>query len=256
MKPILSNSLFIGKVANYLSRVDSTNTFAKNLLSKSSPTEGTVIYTDDQYAGRGQVGSKWESSIGKNIVLSVILYPKFLPISQQFKLNQAVSLAVYDLLSPYVPPERLHVKWPNDIYIDNKKLGGILIENRLQGSLLAHSVIGIGLNINQMDFSPKLPNPTSLILETGQEQDIYKIMGQFCELLEYRYWQLKAGKYKDLDRDYLHTLYGYQQWRNFEIATTKQQIRGKITGIAPSGKLQIETAEKRLEFSFKEVVFL
>lgn len=256
MKLISSNSLFIGKVANYVASVDSTNIFANNLLSKSTPIDGTVIYTDHQYAGRGQIGSKWESATGKNIIVSVILYPKFLALQSQFKLNQVAALAIYDLLSAYVfPLDQLSVKWPNDIYIKDKKIGGILIENKLKGTLLANTIIGVGLNINQEVFPTNLPNPTSLLLETGQSQDIYELIGRFCECLEHRYLQLKAEEYQQLDQDYLQVLYGYEEWRNYEIASTQQIIRGKITGISPEGKLQIQTGQKKLEFYFKEVSF-
>jgi len=256
MKPVSSNSLFIGKVANYLASVDSTNIFANNLLSKSTPIEGTVIYTDNQYAGRGQIGSKWESTAGENIILSVILYPQFLPIQAQFKLNQVVALAVYDLLKEFIfPLEQLKIKWPNDIYIKDKKIGGILIENKLKGSLLASTVIGVGLNINQTDFSSNLPNPTSLILETNDRQDIYAMIGLFCEYLERRYLQLKAKKHEVLHQNYLAVLYGYQEWRNYKIAETEAIFKGKMIGISPEGKLQIQTTDKILEFYFKEVIF-
>lgn len=256
MKPVSSNSLFIGKVANYLASVDSTNLFANNLLSKSTPIEGTVIYTDNQYAGRGQIGSKWESAVGENMILSVILYPKFLPIQAQFKLNQIVALAVYDLLKAFISPvEQLAVKWPNDIYINDKKIGGILIENKLKGSLLASTVIGLGLNINQRNFLPDLPNPTSLLLETQKEEDTYAMIASFCEHLERRYLQLKAGQYKALDQDYLNTLYAYQEWRMYKVAETEVIFKGKIIGISPQGKLQIQTTNELLEFYFKEVVF-
>jgi BirA family biotin operon repressor/biotin-[acetyl-CoA-carboxylase] ligase len=256
MKPVSSNSLFIGKVANYLASVDSTNIFANNLLTKSTPIEGTVIYTDNQYAGRGQIGSKWESAVGENIILSVILYPKFLPIQTQFKLNQVVALAVYDLLKAFVfPVNQLAVKWPNDIYIKDKKIGGILIENKLKGSLLASAIVGVGLNINQSNFSPNLPNPTSLFLETEKQEDTYAMIGLFCEHLERRYLQLKAGKYKSLDQDYLNVLYGYQEWRTYKVAATLATFKGKIVGISSEGKLQIQTTDELLEFYFKEVIF-
>lgn len=257
MKTISSNSLFIGKVANYLTSVDSTNAFAYNLLSKSSPIEGTVIYTDNQYAGRGQIGSKWESNEGKNITLSFILYPNFLPIQQQFKLNQAVALAVYDLLVDYIfPIDPLSVKWPNDIYVGHKKIGGILIENQLRSSTFFSSVVGIGLNINQAAFAPDLPNATSLFIETGHQQDIYKMIGRLCECLEQRYLQLKAKKHDLLEKDYLQVLYGFQQWRDFKITATQQNIRGKIIGISALGNLQIQTGQGVLEFGFKEVGFV
>lgn len=257
MKLISSNSLFIGKVANYVASVDSTNVFANNLLSKSSPIDGTVIYTDHQYAGRGQIGSKWESAAGKNLIVSVILYPKFLDLSAQFKLNQVAALACYDLLGSYIMPiDKLAVKWPNDIYVGQHKIGGILIENKLRGASLASSIIGVGLNINQASFSPNLPNPTSLVLETGEEHDVYDLIGHFCECLEKRYLQLKAKQYQLLDQDYLHALYAYQEWRDYQIVKNQQIIRGKITGLSPEGKLLIQTKEQKMSFSFKEIAFL
>eukprot|EP01137_Pigoraptor_chileana_P015025 Opistho-2@5140 len=107
-----------------------------------------VIITDNQTAGRGQRGNVWEASIGENLTFSLILKPNFLKASEQFQLNVAVSLGVLDCLSEYID-EDLKVKWSNDIYFQNQKMGGILIENTLQGYQIGYSVIGIGLNINQ-----------------------------------------------------------------------------------------------------------
>ena len=257
MKLLYPNNLFIGKVAKFLPTVDSTNVFAINLLSKTNPIEGTVIYTDNQVDGRGQIGSKWQSKAGKNIIMSVILYPDFLPIAHQFKLNQVVALSVYDLLSKYIfPLDKLSIKWPNDIYIGDKKMGGILIENKLQSSLISQSVVGIGLNINQTSFSPDLPNPTSLVLETGEQNDRVDMIERFCECLEHRYLQLKSFRKQNFDDEYLQVLYGYQQWRDYEISSTKGIIRGKIVGLSKLGKLQVQTSNKQMEFSLKEITFL
>jgi len=257
MKPLSSNSLFIGKVAKYLERINSTNAFANNLLAKSNPIEGTVIYTDDQYAGRGQIGSKWESHVGKNIIMSVILLPKFLPVQDQFKLNQVVALAIYDLLKTFeVKSGRLSIKWPNDIYIGKKKIGGVLIENKLKGTSLSATVIGIGLNINQNQFPSDVPNPTSLCLETGQEHSLEHLLEDLCLCLERRYLQLKAGNASVLYRDYVQQLYGYQEWHFFIVAATGEQLYGKIMGIAPTGMIQIMTTENILEFAFKEIQFV
>jgi BirA family transcriptional regulator, biotin operon repressor / biotin---[acetyl-CoA-carboxylase] ligase len=257
MNLLISNSLFIGKVANFLPSVDSTNAFALNLMSKSSPIEGTVIYTDNQYAGRGQIGSKWESQAGKNIIMSVILYPNFLPVLQQFKLNQMVCLALYDLLFPLLStPEILKVKWPNDVFIRDKKVAGVLIENKLQGGQIAQSVIGIGLNVNQDSFPDELNKATSLINETAGKSDRMNLMGRFCELLEFRYLQLKTSRNSGINKEYLNILYGFQQWRDFKNVASQKIFRGKISGIDPSGKLIINTVNASLSFSFKEVEFL
>ncbi len=257
MNLLNSNSFFIGKVANFLPSVDSTNAFALKLLSKSSPIEGTVIYTDNQYKGRGQIGSKWESEAGKNIILSVILCPVFLPVMQQFKLNQMVCLALYDLLLPLLStPECLKVKWPNDVYINDKKIAGILIENKLRGGYIGHTVIGVGLNVNQQSFPDDLSRATSLISETGEAYDRMKLMGKFCELLEFRYLQIKGAGSSKIDSQYLNILYGFQQWRDFKNVASQKIFRGKISGIDSYGKLIITTVKGSLSFSFKEVEFL
>lgn len=257
MKPLSSNSLFIGKVAKYLERIDSTNAFANNLLAKSNPIEGTVIYTDDQYAGRGQIGSKWESHIGKNIIMSVILFPKFLPIQNQFLLNQVVALAIYDLLKPFkFKSGHLAIKWPNDIYIGTKKIGGVLIENKLRGTSINATIIGIGLNINQREFAKDLPNPTALYLETGEEHALDVLLEGLCLSLERRYLQLKAGNESVLYKDYVHQLYGYEEWRFFTVVATGEELYGKIIGVAATGVIQIMTKDNILEFAFKEIQFI
>ena len=132
------NTLFIGKVVIQLPKVDSTNLYAQSLVAKSKPSEGTVISTYNQRAGRGQIGRKWESEPGKNIAFSVILYPGFLAIRQQFLLNQMVSLAVLDLVAKYTE-KAVKVKWPNDIYIEDGKVCGILIQNTLAGRRIQSS---------------------------------------------------------------------------------------------------------------------
>ena len=126
------NTLFIGKVFQHFASLESTNQYAVDLISKSKPIEGTVISTFNQTKGRGQIGSTWESAIGKNITLSVILYPSFLPIQKQFYLNQIVALAVKDLLQAYTS-KVVQVKWPNDVYIHEHKTAGILIQNSVSG---------------------------------------------------------------------------------------------------------------------------
>lgn len=257
MYSISSNSLFIGKVASYLPKVDSTNTYAKMCLAKSTPIEGTVIYTDHQYAGRGQIGSKWESQPGENLILSVILYPKFLLATQQFTLNQVTALAVYDTIRQIVPSlQGLSVKWPNDLYLNDQKIGGLLIENQLQGAFLSHSVIGLGLNINQVVFDPALPNPTSLRLYTNETHDLEHFRAVFCEQLEQRYLQLKAQQFTTIKLDYLKALYRYQTWHLFQMMGSSSIFQAKILGVDDMGQLQLQTKEELLVVGFKEVVFV
>lgn len=256
IKPIISNSLFVGKVAIYKAKLDSTNAHAKLLLAKSNPIEGTAIYAGYQTAGRGQFGSFWQSTAGENILLSIILYPKFLLVEQQFRLHQVVSLAVHDLLATYLLPfDDLTIKWPNDIYYQQQKLGGILIENQLKGAYLDNSVVGLGLNINQTLFPAALQSATSLQNLTGNGYDVIDLIGEFCWHLEKRYLQLKAGQYALLEAAYLQLLYGYQEWLPFEEASTGEQFKGKIVGLDAKGLLLVQKATGTQAYNFKELIF-
>jgi BirA family biotin operon repressor/biotin-[acetyl-CoA-carboxylase] ligase len=256
MNLLNSNTLFIGKVAKYLKNVDSTNSYAKQLLSKSNPIEGTVIYAANQQVGRGQIGSSWQSEPDKNLLLSIILYPRFLSASAQFMLNKAVCLAATDVLCGMgLDREQVKIKWPNDIYVGARKIGGILIENQLKGNNLHHSVIGLGLNINQIEFDSSLPNPTSVYLQIGKTKDITTTLNHYCESLEPYYLQLKAANHRSINRYYLERMLGYQEWRNFYHVASKKRIRAKILGVNDSGQLCLQTADNLFYCSLKEISF-
>lgn len=245
-------TLFVGQLFHDLPNVGSTNDFALSLLSKSKPPEGTVVSTFDQTAGRGQVGSRWESQSGLNISLSIILYPDFLLAQNQFILNKAVSLAVADLVESHFPHTK--VKWPNDIYVNGKKIAGILIQNTLSGSRLRASVIGIGLNVNQIDFSDNASNATSFKTLSGKNHNLDELIALLCQCVEKRYLNLKAGKMVPLQAEYLNRLYQFGEVSNFERADGTV-FQGKISGISPIGKLQISTQNEVEEFGLKEIKF-
>jgi len=246
------NTLFIGKTLKYFPSLSSTNTYATELLSKSNPPEGTVILTYNQTAGRGQIGSKWESAPDKNVSMSVILHPKFLVAREQFNLNAVVSLAIFDVVSQYV--NDVKVKWPNDIYVGKKKIAGILIQNTLTGKNIQSSVLGIGLNVNQTEFVSDAPNPTSLKLEMGKELDLDKVVEEIVAALEKRYLQLKSGKAKDVRREYIMYLYRFGKPFTFQ-REDNSYFTGIITGISNLGKLVIDTETGEEEFGLKEVRF-
>ncbi|MCB0573965.1 MAG: biotin--[acetyl-CoA-carboxylase] ligase, partial [Saprospiraceae bacterium] len=183
----MANTLFIGKVYHRFDQLPSTNDHAAELIAKSTPPEGTVIRAASQTAGRGQFGSRWESAAGKNLTLSVILYPDWLEAGAQFHLSMATALALHDTVYSIVqnlpdesllkagepstvyrlpstvhrPPSTVKIKWPNDLYLGDRKAAGILIQNSLSGAHLQSSILGIGLNVNQPEFDPSLPNPGS-----------------------------------------------------------------------------------------------
>jgi len=248
------NTLFIGQNFIEFAELRSTNIFAQELLSKNKPVEGTVISTRNQTAGRGQIGSGWESEPDKNINLSIILNPTFLPVRQQFQLNQAVSLAVRDFVAKFVQ-KTVKIKWPNDIYINGNKVSGILIQNNLKGIQISSSILGIGININQTEFKTNPPNPTSLQLEMQQQFDLKEMQNMLFSCIEPRYLQLKNGRQKELDREYLRNLYWINEERIFQ-RPSGDKFMGKIIGISPSGKLKIKSKNRVEAFAIKEVKFL
>lgn len=252
-----NQTLFIGQVFLEYPSLASTNTTALEYLAEHKPSEGTVIATPRQTAGRGQIGNKWESEPYKNISLSIILYPKFLPIMSQFELSKIIGLAVVDCLKAHCN-KKIAMKWPNDIYIGDKKIAGILIQNALSGSLIKHSVAGIGININQEIFITNPPNPTSLKLETGNDFDLQELSKALCWHVENWYLKLKSGKYEAIHQAYLNNLYRFGEWHSFQSTSTLESevFQGKITGIAKNGQLIIKTETDIHSFNIKEVKFL
>lgn len=250
----IANTLFIGKVLLHYRALESTNLTAIEYLSKNTPSEGTTIYTYQQHGGRGQIGSKWESEPDKNVALSTILFPDFLPSRRQFLLSQTVSLAIYDFLSTYIT-SNLRIKWPNDLYVGNKKIGGILIQNVLSGARLQSSVVGIGININQTVFLSDAPNPVSLKEITKETYHLDSLVEELCRAFDLRYRQLRAGKYEEIERTYLQRLYRYGEEAIFQRDNLGIFV-GQITGIASDGKLQIMTQKGMEEFALKEVRFV
>ncbi|MEZ5041447.1 MAG: biotin--[acetyl-CoA-carboxylase] ligase [Saprospiraceae bacterium] len=233
----------------------STNEYALSLLSKSKPIEGTVISARFQTAGKGQIGSSWQVEADKNLTLSVILYPNFLPVAQQFYLSQAVALAVADFIQIFIAANLVKIKWPNDVYIGNKKTAGILIQNTISGSNLQTSVIGLGININQLVFPATLPNPTSIGLETGKaDYPLDEVSTALCACLESRYLQLKAQQWQRLSTDYLSKLYRIGEQHLFKRADNRL-FEGEIVGTSISGQLKIATPLGIETFNMKEVTF-
>jgi len=246
-------TLFIGKNLIELEKIDSTNNYAKNLLTKSRPAEGTLIAANEQYSGRGQMGNVWQTESGMNLTLSIILYPDFLEADKQFFLNMAISLGVKDFCETVLNDEA-KIKWPNDIYYHDSKLGGILIENTINGSRISSSVIGIGINVNQKEFGPLLSNPTSLSLISNESYNLSELTEKLCSFIEKYYLQLRQQHYNFLDKGYMVSLYRYQQTHEFKKGN--QIFKGEINGVAKDGKLLIHSNGKELRFAFKEVEYV
>lgn len=249
----MSTTLFIGKNLIALDAVDSTNTYVKNLLSSSTPPDGTVVFANEQLQGRGQMGTSWTAEKGKNITMSILLYPNFLEADKQFFLSMAVALAVKDFCE-FILKDEVKIKWPNDIYHLNNKLGGILIENIISGNRLSSSIVGIGLNVNQTAFDPAIPNPVSFSQISGNTFDIPSLISDLFSFLEKYYLQLRQLHFNFLDRAYTDALYRYQQTHEFKKGDSV--FKGEINGVTKEGKLILHCNGKEQRFSFKEVEYV
>jgi BirA family transcriptional regulator, biotin operon repressor / biotin---[acetyl-CoA-carboxylase] ligase len=237
-----------------LPETDSTNNYATKVLKGSRPAEMTVVYTDYQNAGKGQPGNAWQSEREENLLFSIIFYPKFLPAERQFYLSKVVSLGICDALSAYLG-EGLYIKWPNDIFYKNWKIGGILIENSLMADKIDYSVIGIGININQTIFPEELPNPVSLMMITKKGHERKKVLNDILNAIDNRYHQLRNHAYRKINDDYFTSLYKAQQHVQFNTPDTL--FRARVSGVNETGELllQLENNEIR-SFRFKEIEFM
>jgi len=245
--------MIIGSVREHYAKVSSTNSVAAAILDTEKPAEGTLITAAFQEKGRGQTGNTWESEAGKNLLMSIILYPVMVKAEDQFIISQMVSLAVYDLISRETPGAK--IKWPNDIYVKDDKIAGILIENSVMGNSITGTVAGIGLNVNQEKFTGNAPNPVSLTNITGKSYDIEDVLNELATLLGERYRMIIRNEKEQLHKDYHQALYRHAEWHRYK------DLNGEFTGIIEnvgSGGLLTVRRENGVqkEYAFKEIEYL
>lgn len=250
MHKFFAKTQFLGKKVYFLPQCHSTNEEAQVLL-KQSVIEGTTVITQNQTNGKGQRGNTWESQPGLNATFSTILKPTFIIPSQQFSLHLIVSLAVHDALFPILG-KKLKIKWPNDVYYDDRKLGGILIENSIKASQIETAVVGVGININQVEFS--LAQATSLKEITDHEFEVNEIVENVLVALETRYLKLKNGQIELLRTEYLARLFRFNQ--SSQYSNGVHSFEGMIVGISKTGLLQIQCFDEINEYDFKEINFI
>lgn len=216
--------------------------------------EGDIIWAERQTAGRGQRGHTWQSNEGENLTFTALLEPTFLPPSEQFSLLQVVALAMVDMLSEYGIEAK--IKWTNDIYVGDRKLVGILMEHKLQGVAIGRTIAGIGINVNQTEFDPELPNPTSMRLIAEREFDRKEVLECIARHLKSRYEMLRQGEIKQLHLDYHQRLYRLGEEHTYALPDGTH-FRGVIEGVEPQGALKISTPKgEAYKFLFKEVEFV
>ncbi len=266
----MKNTLFVGKVLHYFEHIGSTNAAAAQFLTQNTElanpvvravvplAEGSVFLTFNQTAGRGQMGNRWESIAGENIAISFLFLPHFLAPHEQFLLNKAITLAINDFFTPFLSSEKkLRIKWPNDIYVNDRKICGILIQNTLAASHIQAAIIGIGLNINQKIFD-NLPHATSLFLETNQLFDLSNLVEKLCQAVEQQYLRLKTRQFGSLNLDYLSKLYHFGEESLFQRLDGRY-FSGTIAGVTVAGRLSIELKNSGgvvEDFDLKEVKFV
>ena len=243
----------MGNKIIFLNEVESTNNYANGLVLSDAADEGTVVMARFQQKGKGQQGNGWESEAGKNLLASIVLYPKFLSAGKQFYISKFTCLAIAEVLVHEV--ENVSVKWPNDIYIENKKVAGILIENSIKGATLFSSVVGIGLNLNQEKFVSGAPNPVALKQITGKEYDVKSVLKKIVHSFFAWYEKLKAGDYDEIDSAYMAQLYRNNEWRLYR--KNGVDFEARIVGIGEFGQLRLELTNGEIStFMFKEVEFV
>src|SRR6187402_1310392 len=165
-----------------LDAIDSTNDFLKGLAAGQYLENFTVVSAENQTKGKGQMGAKWVSEIGKNLIMSVLVKDLLTDINQIYNLNVAIAVSIIEVLEKYNIP-KLSIKWPNDIMSDHSKIGGILIENSIRSEGEIFSIVGIGLNINQENFD-NLPKASSLFVKTGQHFDKEELLVKITEAIQ------------------------------------------------------------------------
>jgi BirA family transcriptional regulator, biotin operon repressor / biotin---[acetyl-CoA-carboxylase] ligase len=250
---IPAKTLFIGKDLVFMPECHSTNSFALDRCQQvPQPADGTIIITDNQFAGRGQRGSTWSAAPGTNLTFSIILKPGFLAIADQFLLNVCSALAVADFLEDQGCRD-VTVKWPNDVYIGAKKVCGILVESQIRGNHLLWSVIGIGLNINQANFGTT--SATSLSLESGKSYKLDDCLSKLVTYVEARYLQARQTIKDKMVGEYESRLYWVNALHQFE-SPERGLFEGWIVGIDALGRLRISIDEEETSFGMKELVFI
>lgn len=243
-----------------LDQTDSTNTYLAAHIC--GMRHGDAVTAHTQSAGRGQRGNSWEAEPGCNVTMSMLLVPEETGLqvhaARAFPLSEAVALGVADvaesLIAPYAGEDEIAIKWPNDIYAGNRKIAGILIENSLRGSQIGRSIVGIGLNVNQLEFRSDAPNPVSVVQLTGMMSDLQRVSEQIVDRVLSRVRMLIA------DEEQLHDSYMKKLWRGrgvhpFVDSRTGENFDAEVVSVAPSGHITLRHAPEGTlrEYAFKEI---
>ncbi len=246
-------TLFTGRRLMKLNETISTNRFLGELAEKETLPEGTTIVAAYQTIGQGLGGTSWHSEPGANLLMTILFQPNFLPVNKIYLISKAIALGIKD----YLAEESIEakIKWPNDIYVDDNKICGVLIENSLRGDKVLQSICGIGLNVNQQIFPAEVSNPVSMKMITGRTYDIDDCFALLCRHLEKRYLQLKSQNFNFVNNDYLKALHRFYEMETYE--TPAEKFHAQIIDVEDEGKLVLKKENGTIvRFGFKEIKFL
>jgi BirA family transcriptional regulator, biotin operon repressor / biotin---[acetyl-CoA-carboxylase] ligase len=230
------------------------------MLSEEKLGEGIAVRADCQSAGEGTATNHWHSEYGKNILLSILFLPHFLEAKKIFLFNKTIAVATRNFIAQVLEDTasrkcKIRIKWPNDIYADNEKICGIKIEVSVRGSQIQNAIVGIGLNVNQIQFPDDLPNPVSLKLISGKNYSIDDCFHHLCNELEKQYLALKAGHFEKINREYLQYLFRLNKPGEFEDATGI--FNGIIKDVDEEGRLCIVVGGGNMaKYEMKEIKFI
>ena len=254
----------------HIDETDSTNHWLRSFCSKENRREGgtqlcsvektpkhqssldnnksIVVVAAYQTAGKGCGNNSWESERGKNLTFSMLIHPEEIPANQQFHITEIVSVALCETLEPYIY-NKVEIKWPNDIYVGDKKICGILIENRLQGNAIKDSIIGIGLNVNQTAFLSDAPNPVSLKQLTGRDIDREELLDIFLNTFD------SVSKRVTVSSDYRRRL--YRRSGRYLYKDETGSFEAEMEDVLEDGRLVLlDMSGKQRIYAFKEVMYV
>ena len=256
---------------HHFEQIDSTNAFLQKQQSECD-IRNWVVSADEQTAGKGMGSNSWESEVGKNLTFSLAADMSFLPAERQFLLSEAVPLGIIEVLDEVISdgfegisflaevvrlesmPSKLSIKWPNDLYYGNRKLAGILINSTIKANMMDISIIGIGLNVNQMQFKDWPTHPISLKMITGKDYELQPLLEQLAEHIIIKVEQLKSDP-TIIEQSYLKRLFRYRAWADYEVGG--KVLRLFMTGIDPFGRLQLVDEQQELHcYEVKQIKFL
>ena len=238
---------------HHFDQIDSTNAYLQRQQSECD-IRNWVVSADEQTAGKGMGNNGWESEVGKNLTFSLAVDMGFLPAERQFLLSEAVPLGIVEVLDKLLPTEKFSIKWPNDLYYGNRKLAGILINSTIKANMMDLSIIGIGLNVNQMQFKDWPTHPISLKMITGKHYDLHPLLEQIAAHIIKKVELLKSNP-TAIEQAYLKRLFRYQTWADYEV--DGKALRLFMTGIDAFGRLQLVDEQQTLHcYEIKQIKFL